>query len=79
MTHNKMTKYLTAAFAVTLVLFGNVAEAKMISNDQVEEQKRAVMVEIVKVLQEDVKLLQMVLIQNLEYRVNYLQTLVANK
>lgn len=67
---------------VSLLIFGSsasLAHAELISNQQVEEQKKEVMLGIIEVLQEDVKLLQMLLIQKLEARVAYLQTLQSNR
>jgi hypothetical protein len=54
-------------------------QAQLISDRQVEEQKREVFLAIVDSLQEHVKLLQMILIQRLEAQVNNLETLIANQ
>jgi predicted HTH domain antitoxin len=68
-------------FVVALLFLGHVsfAQAALISDTQVEDQQEEVLLAIVNTLQEHVKLLQMVLIQKLEARVEYLQTLVDNQ
>jgi hypothetical protein len=74
-------EYLTGMFAVVLIFFGqiSVTQAALITNEQIEEQKKEVLLGIVTTLEEHVKFLQMILIQNLEARVEYLQTLADNK
>ena len=73
--------YMTGMFAALIIFCGNVsfANAALISNEQVETQKKQVLLGIVTTLEEHVKFLQMILIQNLEARVEYLQTLADNK
>ncbi|OGG69899.1 hypothetical protein A2929_00235 [Candidatus Kaiserbacteria bacterium RIFCSPLOWO2_01_FULL_45_25] len=68
-------------FAVLTIFCGqfSFAQAALISNEQVETQKKEVLLGIVTTLEEHVKFLQMILIQKLEARVEYLQTLADNK
>lgn len=77
----KYKVYLTGTFAVLMIFGGSAsfANAELISNEQVETQKREVLLGIVTTLEEHLKFLQMILIQNLEARVEYLQTLADNK
>lgn len=51
------------------------ARAATITNSDIGEQKRVVMVELVDVLEAQVKLLQLIYIQRLQMQVAYLQTL----
>ncbi|MCA9358232.1 hypothetical protein KC902_03150 [Candidatus Kaiserbacteria bacterium] len=51
------------------------AQAATITDEQITEQKRTVMIELVNVLREDVKLLQLIYIQKLQAQVAYLQAL----
>lgn len=73
--------YMAGMFAVLMIFCGQVsfAEASLITNEQVETQKKEVLLNIVNTLEEHVKFLQMILIQKLEARVEYLQTLADNK
>lgn len=77
MTRNIVIISLAGVFAVSALYspFGvaRVQAAPIISNEQVQEQYRAVLGELVDVLREDVKLLQMVLIQKLEAKLAALQ------
>lgn len=64
-------------FVVFLFAFGTLtpfAHAALITNTQINEQNRVVLLDVVNVLRSDVKLLQMLLIQKLEARVNYLRS-----
>jgi Na+-transporting NADH:ubiquinone oxidoreductase subunit NqrC len=67
--------------ALILLLSSSVSlvHAELISDQQVDEQKKVVMLALVETLREDVKLLQMILIQRIEARVTYLQTLATNQ
>ncbi|MEZ4195243.1 MAG: hypothetical protein R3B53_02485 [Candidatus Paceibacterota bacterium] len=83
MSFQQTQKYIAGLFvALLLIMFGSTvssAHAAYITNEQVEAQKKEVLLQVVQVLQQDVKLLQMILIQKLEARVAYLQTLADNK
>lgn len=56
-----------------------IAHAAYISDEQVEAQQQNVSEQLVITLEEHVKLLQMLVIQKLEARVAFLQTLVADE
>jgi len=72
--------YATSLFVVVLVFFGHIsfAQAQLISNEQVEAQKKEVVQAAMVTIEEQVKLLQMILIQRLEARLAYLQALTEN-
>lgn len=77
-TH-KLRLSVAGALAVTVLSFGvlaPVAHAELISQEQVEEQNRTVLLKTVDVLRENVKLLQMQLIRRLEAQVTSLQAQV---
>lgn len=80
MNLQRTSRYMVAAFAGVLFTFsanGALAQTSLISNEQIENQKIAVMVSLVETLRQDLKLLQMHYIQNLEKRVEYLKSLVS--
>lgn len=68
-----------AGMFLSLLAFVSIAalpaQAATITDEQITEQKRTVMIELVNVLREDVKLLQLIYIQKLQAQVAYLQAL----
>src|SRR3989338_6812590 len=68
--------YMAGMFAVLTIFCGqfSFAQAALISNEQVETQKKEVLLGIVSTLEEHVKILQMILIKKLEAIFKYLQT-----
>lgn len=79
MYKNTFRQYMASLFAVLVISFGAfapVVSAETISNEDVTEQKRVVMLELVDTLEAQLKLLQMLYIQKLEGQVAFLQTLV---
>ncbi len=67
---------LVSAFAVFTVTFGALTpytHAELITNAQINEQNRVVLIGMVEVLRSDIKLLQMLFIRKLEARVEYLK------
>lgn len=76
MIMHKISLQLISVSTVTLIImnvFLSTAQASAITQPQINEQQRVVLVEIVDVLEEHLKLLQMQWIQQLEARVTWLQ------
>jgi hypothetical protein len=64
--------------ALVIILFAasvHTTNAALISDSQVDSQKRAVLVSVVDTLENQLKLIQMLYIQKLEARVAYLESL----
>jgi len=72
----------TVSLLVAILAFGMlfvpVANAEMITKEQVEQQEIQVKVQLVRTLEEQVKLLQMMVIRHLEARVVLLQAQQSN-
>ncbi len=70
--------YVASIFVFALLFFGQMSftHAALISNEEVEVQKKEVLLAIVNTLEEHIKFLQMALIQKLETRVKELQIIV---
>ncbi len=74
-----INKYLITVFATLILLTSSPtqsvqAETRLISDNQIAEQKKVILVSIVELLQENLKLVQMGLIRKLEAQVIYLQS-----
>lgn len=66
---------LASMFTVFLLFSSSVASAQAdVTDAQIEEQRRIVMIELVETLEEHVRLVQLVLIQKLEAQVRILQS-----
>lgn len=81
-----MTKYKTPLLLTSMIVVFSFAflpvdrvQAQLITNEQVDEQKREVMVHIVDTLEAHLRLLQMVMIQRLEAQVAHLENLAKNQ
>lgn len=70
---------LFAALLLASVSFVTPVHAQSITNEQVREQQRTVMFELVGVLEEQVKLLQMLYIQRLEANIARLEAQVSTQ
>lgn len=58
---------------LSLAFLAPTAHAELISQEQIEEQNRVVLIEVVDVLREDIKLMQMILIRQLEAQIEALE------
>jgi len=77
----KLLRSVLGMSVVVILFFGHISftQAALISDEQVAEQKKEVLLSIVGTLQEQVKLLQMILIQKLEAEVKHLEGRIANQ
>ena len=73
------TTFLACVFVFSALYTPARADAALISDQQIDSQKREVLVSVVQTLQQHVRLLQMVLIQRLEIQVATLRTQVEKR
>lgn len=75
-------KRVVASMLAVLIIFcgqASFAQAALNSNEQVDTQKKEVLVAVVNTLEQHLKFLQMIFIQRLETRVTHLQALLDDQ
>lgn len=81
MNKYKLTRQVLGIFMVFVLFFGNTssAQAQLISNKQIENQNREVLLAVVVATEKHLNLLQMIFIQRLEAQVKHLQAIADNQ